>query len=81
MVPAGGAEGVAKVIDAEFAHFGCAAFDVGSLIANLIFAASLGPAPEVRSMIMIQLQLGVRVSHCHRWVICVHSASFVVLFE
>lgn len=38
MVPAGGADGPAKVIDAEFAHYGCAAFDVGSFLAHLIFA-------------------------------------------
>ena len=38
MVPAGGADGPAKVIDAEFAHFGCAAFDVGTFVANLLFS-------------------------------------------
>lgn len=39
MVPRGGADGPAKVIDCEFAHFGCAAFDVGTFLAHLIFAA------------------------------------------
>ena len=32
-------------------HFGPAAFDVGSFVANLVFAASLGPSPEVHAMI------------------------------
>ena len=39
MVPCGGADGAAKVIDAEFAHYGCAAFDVGTFLAHLLFAA------------------------------------------
>lgn len=51
MVPADGGTGPAKVIDAEFAFFGPAAFDVGSFVANLVFAASLGPSPEVHAMI------------------------------
>ena len=38
MVPAAGGDGPARVIDAEFAHFGCAAFDVGCFVANLLFA-------------------------------------------
>ena len=29
----------AKIIDAEFAHYGCAAFDVGTFLANVIFGA------------------------------------------
>ncbi len=37
-VDAAGAVMTAKVIDAEFAHFGCAAFDLGAFIANLLFA-------------------------------------------
>merc|ERR1712228_29701 len=39
MIPKAHASGSAKVIDAEFAHFGCAAFDVGTFIAHLLFAA------------------------------------------
>jgi 5-methylthioribose kinase len=39
MVPiSDSADGAAKVIDAEFAHFGAASFDVGTFIANLMFA-------------------------------------------
>mmetsp|Transcript_31296 Transcript_31296/g.57767 ORF Transcript_31296/g.57767 Transcript_31296/m.57767 type:complete len:151 (-) Transcript_31296:29-481(-) len=41
MVPIGSDKtaGHARVIDAEFAHIGCAAFDVGSFLAHLFFAA------------------------------------------
>ena len=52
MVPTAGASGHAKVIDAEFAHFGCAAFDVGTFFANLFFAWVACEAAEARAHIV-----------------------------
>ena len=40
-----------QVIDAEFAHFGCSAFDVGSFFAHLMFGASLAPQPEIYALV------------------------------
>ena len=43
-----GGTATAKVIDAEFAHFGCAAFDVGTFLANLLFASIACPDASAR---------------------------------
>jgi len=62
MVPAseasesgGGGGGGAKVIDQEFAMFGCAAFDVGTFISHLVFPwvrhwSAAEPSPAVASL-------------------------------
>lgn len=56
MVPslaaAGGAGMNAKVIDAEFAHFGCPAFDVGTFLAHLLLAWFASASPDMRTEIM-----------------------------
>lgn len=46
-----GGGGSAKVIDAEFAHFGCAAFDVGTFVANLLFARVAADTPATRAQL------------------------------
>ena len=50
-----GARRYAKMIDAEFAHFGCAAFDVGVFVAHLLFAwfaaEGEGPRTSIEGMV------------------------------
>lgn len=47
--------GKAKIIDAEFAHYGCAAFDVGTFLANLVFAAIASADAATRTSIVAMM--------------------------